>query len=73
MPAREWYRRKAGACAAAAENMVEPADRAVMLEIARAYMTLADHVGARHDQGTTHRDGDDRAASGPGRPQRAKT
>jgi hypothetical protein len=36
MPTREWYRRKARACAGAAENMVEPADRAMMLEIARA-------------------------------------
>jgi hypothetical protein len=60
MPAREWYRHKARACAAAAENMVEPAERAVMLEIAQAYMKLADHIVARHHHGTAHRSVGDR-------------
>ena len=42
--------------------MAEPAERAVMLEIAQAYMKLAGHIGAHHHHGTAHRDGDDRAA-----------
>jgi hypothetical protein len=42
--------------------MVEPAERAVMPEIAQACMKLADHIGAHHHYGTAHRDGDDRAA-----------
>jgi hypothetical protein len=32
-----------------------------MLEIAQAYMKLADHIVARHHHGTAYRDGDDRA------------
>jgi hypothetical protein len=35
--------------------MVEPAERAVMLEIAQAYMKLADHIVARHHLGMDHR------------------
>jgi hypothetical protein len=50
MPAREIYQRKARNCAAVAETMRAPAERAAMLSIARDYLTLADHVGARHDQ-----------------------
>jgi hypothetical protein len=55
MRARERYRKKAQAIVAQVENIRGPGERAGMLTIARAYLRLADLVGARHDRGTSNR------------------
>ena len=55
MSTRKEYRKKALACLRAAENMRDPAERVVMLGIARDYMSLADHIARRQDYGTGHR------------------
>jgi len=37
------------------ERMRDPAERAAVLEIAKAFMNLADHAADRDDHGTPHR------------------
>jgi hypothetical protein len=59
MSARDKYRKKAGEAVKAAEQMRDPIERTAMLRVAQDYLSLADHVGRRHEHGTVHR-----AASG---------
>jgi hypothetical protein len=59
MSARE-VRKHAKAILAQVELIRDPGERAGMLAIARAYLRLADLVGARHQRGTSHRAGDQR-------------
>ena len=47
MSTGEIYRRRAKACLREAEKMHDPAERFVMLGIARIYMSLAQHVERR--------------------------
>jgi hypothetical protein len=51
---RQLYQRKAIACVQAANKMRDPELRAVMLEIARCYMKLAD-VAARNERDPARR------------------
>jgi hypothetical protein len=56
MPERDRYRKKAQACVQLAEDMTDLGERVKMLQVAQAYMKLADHVRSRHDRATAHRD-----------------
>ena len=51
---RERYRRKAVECVRVVERMSDPAERAKLLEIARAYMSLSRHVSDRHEYDPEH-------------------
>jgi len=51
---RERYRRKAVECVRTVERMHDPAERAKLLEIAKAYMSLSRHVADRYDLGSAH-------------------
>jgi hypothetical protein len=42
----------------AAERLRDPGERAKLLEIARAYLSLARHVADRQEHATVHRAGD---------------
>jgi hypothetical protein len=55
MSPRETYRKIAKACVHAAERMRDPGERVIMLEIAQAYLRLADRVAARLKRGTADR------------------
>jgi hypothetical protein len=50
------YHRKALACVRMAERLSGPGERAKLLEIARAYLTLSRHLAGRHDLGTAEFD-----------------
>jgi hypothetical protein len=52
---RELYRRITQECLAAAEKMGDAGERVKMLDIARAYMGLADYMALCQDHGTAHR------------------
>jgi len=56
MSPREAYRKTAKACVHAAKTMRDPEERAIMLEIAWAYMRLADRVAAGLERGTADQD-----------------
>jgi hypothetical protein len=62
VPNRDEYRRRAKACVAQAELLLDPQDRAAVLTIAQTYLKLADRIGARYERGTAHRDPGDRHA-----------
>lgn len=51
---RQSYRDKARCCVETAQGLSDPAERVVMLGIARDYISLADHVERRHDRNTGH-------------------
>ena len=53
MGSGEIYRSRAKACLREAEKMHDPAERSVMLGIARDYMTLAEHVEHRRGDSLT--------------------
>ena len=55
MTGRNEYHRKALHCVRTAEHMRDPGERAKLLEIARAYLGLAQHVAVRQERGTLHR------------------
>jgi hypothetical protein len=52
------YHRQALHCVRAAERLRDPGERAKLLEIARAYLSLARHVADRQEHATVHRAGD---------------
>ena len=52
------YHRKALRCVRTAEHLHDPGERAKLLEIARAYLSLARHVADRQEHATVHRAGD---------------
>ena len=47
------YHRKALHCVRTAERLRDHGERAKLLEIARAYLSLARHVAEHHDHDTT--------------------
>jgi len=49
------YHLKALHCVRTAEHMRDPGERAKLLEIARGYLGLAQHVAARQDRGILQR------------------
>ncbi|MBV9127078.1 MAG: hypothetical protein JO117_03225 [Verrucomicrobia bacterium] len=51
MTGRNEYHRKALHCVRTAEHMRDPGERAKLLEIARAYLGLAQHVAERRERG----------------------
>ena len=55
MPPCDRYRRKALECVRTVERMHDPAERAAVLEIAKAFMSLARHAADGDDYGTPHR------------------
>ena len=58
--AREEFRAKALACAENAERATDPVERLRFLEMAEAWINLADRVGARGEGARTPRDGTSR-------------
>ena len=52
---RNKYHREALHCVRTAEHMRDPAERAKLFEIARAYLGLARHVSERQDRATARR------------------
>jgi hypothetical protein len=52
------YHRRAMRCVRTAERMRDAGERAKLLEIARAYLSLARHVADRQEHATVHRAGD---------------
>jgi hypothetical protein len=44
------YHQKALRCVRTAERLHDPGERAKLLEIARAYVSLARHIAERHDR-----------------------
>ena len=56
MPDRDEYRKKAETCAAQAETIRDPQERASLLAIAQMYLRLAERVLDRFDHATAHRD-----------------
>jgi len=52
---RNKYHRKALHCVHTAERLRDPGERAKLLEIARAYLGLAQHVAERRDYGAAGR------------------
>jgi hypothetical protein len=55
MPERDGYRKRAMECAAAAELIRDPQERAALLEVAQAYLNMADHVGNRQRDASARR------------------
>jgi hypothetical protein len=49
------YRKRAEHCLASAEKTLDIGERAKLLELARQYLALANHVSARYHRGTAHR------------------
>jgi hypothetical protein len=56
---RDEYRIKVVVCAARAELIRNPQERAAMLTIAKGHLDLADYVGSCLERGTAHRDQSD--------------
>jgi hypothetical protein len=54
MADRAEYRRKAQEAVAQSELLRDPQDRACLLIIAKAYLSLADRVDKRQDYATAH-------------------
>jgi hypothetical protein len=53
--AADEYLNKAKACLTASGAIADPRQRSDMLQVAQAYMKLADYVMARHDRCMAHR------------------
>jgi hypothetical protein len=62
MSTRSQYLNKANACADAAKNARDPAERLALLQVSQCFIRLADYVGARQEHGTAHRGDEQRAA-----------
>jgi hypothetical protein len=55
MSVRAKYRWRAIAAAKLAEGLHEPSERAAMLQVAKGYLNLSDHIGAHYEPSTTRR------------------
>ena len=64
MSTRSQYLNKANACAGAAKNARDPAERVALLQVSQCFILLADYVAARQEHGTAHR-GDEQRAMPP--------